>query len=96
MIGGMELNDLEYGSLGQFSDGFEETDPNADLLEPPGDMIYLQQKAKPLTQRLEQLKQRLQQIPLPKIHDDQSEPPSDVPLPESPSKKPSESPSPSQ
>jgi hypothetical protein len=96
MIDGMELNDLEYGSLGQFSDGFEETEPNADFLEPPGNMIYLQKKAEPLTQRLEQLKQRIHVIPLPKIHDDQSEPPSDVPLPESPSQKPSESPSPSQ
>jgi hypothetical protein len=33
MIDGMELNDLGYGALGPFSDGFEETDPNADLLE---------------------------------------------------------------
>ena len=90
MIDGMELNDLEYGPLGQFSDGFEETEPNADLLEPPGNMIYLQKKAEPLTQRLEQLKQRIHVIPLPKIHDDQSEPPSDVPLPESPSKKPTD------
>jgi hypothetical protein len=95
MIDGMDLNDLEYGPLGQFSDGFEELEPNADLLERPGNMIYLQKKVEPLTQRLEQLKQRIDMIPLPKIHDDQSEPPSDVPLPESPSKKPSESPSPS-
>lgn len=95
MINGMDLNGLEYGPPGQFSDGFEEMEPNADLLE-PGNTIYFQKKLEPLRQRLEQLKQRIQVIPLPKILDDQSEPPSDVPLPESPSKKPSESPSPSQ
>ena len=59
MINGMDLNDLEYGPLGQFSDGFEETEPNADPLEGPGNMIYLQIKGEPLTQRLEQLKQRI-------------------------------------
>jgi beta-lactamase regulating signal transducer with metallopeptidase domain len=89
MIDGMELNDLGYGALGQFSDGFEETDPNADLLE-PGNTIYFQKKLEPLRQRLEQLKQRIQVIPLPKIHDDQSEPPSGVPVPESPSQKPTD------
>jgi beta-lactamase regulating signal transducer with metallopeptidase domain len=88
MINGMDLNDLEYGPLGQFSDGFEEMEPNADLLE-PGNTIYFQKKLEPLRQRLEQLKQRIQVIPLPKILDDQSEPPSDVPVPESPSQKPS-------
>jgi hypothetical protein len=89
MIDGMEQNDLEYGPLGQFSDGFEETEPNADLLE-PGNMIYFQKKAEPLPQRFEQLKQRIHVIPLPKIHDDQSDPPSEVPVPESPSKKPTD------
>jgi beta-lactamase regulating signal transducer with metallopeptidase domain len=95
MIDGMELNDLGYGPLAQFSDGFEETEPNPDLLE-PGDAVYFQKKLEPLPQRLEQLKQRIHVIPLPRIHDDQSEPPSEVPVPESPSQKPSESPSPSQ
>jgi hypothetical protein len=73
MIDGMEQNDLEYGPLGQFSDGFEETEPNADLLE-PGNMIYFQKKAEPLPQRF---KQRIHVIPLPKIHDDESDPPSE-------------------
>ena len=89
MIDGMELNDLGYGPLGQFSDSFEETEPDLDLLE-PGNTIYFQKKLEPLPQRLEQLKRRLQVFPLPKIHDDQSEPPSDAPVPESPSQKPTD------
>jgi hypothetical protein len=100
MIDEMDPDELGYAPLDQFPDRSDQMffQPRAEVLDLPGNMIYFRnQKVEPLVQQLEELKQRIHSIPLPKIHGEQSEPPSDVPsVPESPSNQPSKSPSPSQ
>jgi hypothetical protein len=99
MIDEMDPDELGYAPLDQFPDGSDQMffQPRAEVLDLPGNMIYFRnEKVEPLVRQLEELKQRIHSIPLPKIHGEQSEPPSDVPsVPESPSNQPSESPSPS-
>ncbi len=100
MIDEMDPDELGYAPLDQFPDGSDQMffQPRAEVLDLPGNMIYFRnEKVEPLVQQLEELKQRIHSIPLPKIHGEQSEPPSDVlSVPESPSNQPRESPSPSQ
>jgi hypothetical protein len=95
VIDGRDSDDLVYQPFGEFPDGDDELflQPGIDFGLP--DDSEDNGSVEPLTQRLLRLKERIRMIPLPKIHGDESESRSDMPLlPESPSNQPSASPSP--
>lgn len=96
MIGGKDPDDFDYLAFGQFPDGADEMalQPQADLFDVPDDLAELEnERAEPLTYRLEQLRERIHTIPLPEIVGGESVT-IRVPQAESPSKNPSASPSP--